>query len=258
MEFNVPQIAFKIGNFEIYFYSLCIVIGIVLSLILAITSKEKYGIKFEDLLEILAYSLVGGVIGARLYYCLFNIKFYIENPNKIFAFRDGGLAIYGGIIFGVFISFIVSKIKKVEFNNLLDYIAPYLVLAQAIGRFGNFFNVEAYGYQTTSFFRMGIFKNGSFIEVHPCFLYEFMACFVIFIILKILQNRRKFQLEIFADYMIFYGIIRFFIEALRADSLYFENIKISQAVSLIFVIIGIIIHINKSREKSNIVNRNRG
>ena len=258
MDFNVPKIAFKIRNIEIYWYSVCIVVGIVLSLILAIKSKEKFGIKLDDLLEILIYSLVGGVVGARLYYCLFNIKFYLANPSKILAFRDGGLAIYGGIIFGVLIAFFVSKIKKVNFNNLLDYIAPYLALSQAIGRFGNFFNVEAYGYETTAFLRMGIFKRESFIEVHPCFLYESIACFVIFILLKIFQKKRKFKLEIFVYYMIFYGFVRLFIEALRVDSLYLGSIKISQALSLLFIIVGIIIHINKSQKKSNIVNRNKG
>lgn len=253
---NVPQIAFKIGNIEIYSYSVCIVFGIVLALILASISKEKFEIKFEDLLEIFIYSLLGGIFGARLYYCLFNIKFYLANPSKILAFRDGGLAIYGGIIFGILIAFNSSKIKKVNFFDLMDYIAPYLVLAQGIGRFGNFFNVEAYGIETSNIFRMGIIKNGSFIEVHPCFLYESIACIIFFILLKILQKKRRYKFEVFSSYMIFYGLARFLIEGLRADSLYIGNIKISQAVSLVFVIIGVMVHINKSQKMSNFVNQN--
>lgn len=255
---NVPQIAFKIGNIGIYSYSVCIVLGIILGVILAGISKEKFEIKFDDLLEIFIYSLMGGILGARLYYCLFHIKFYLSNPSKIFAFRDGGLAIYGGIIFGILIAFLSSKIKKIDFRDLMDYIAPYLALAQGIGRVGNFFNVEAYGYETASFLRMGIFKNGNFIEVHPCFLYEGIACIIIFAILKVLQRKRKFKFEIFSKYMIFYGIVRFFIERLRIDSLYLGGIKISQAVSIIFVIIGVIVHINESQKKSNFVNRNMG
>ena len=221
-----------------------------LSIVLGLTSKEKFGIKFDDVLEVLTYSLIVGIIGARIYYCIFNIEFYMQNPNKILALRDGGLAIYGGIISGVFIAFIVSKIKKIDFKDLMDYIAPYLVLTQAIGRFGNFFNIEAYGKETTNFLRMGIFKNGNFIEVHPCFLYEAISCIIIFILLRILQKKRKFKLQIFSTYMIFYGGIRFLIENLRIDSLYLGAIKISQAVSLIFIVIGsviYIINIKKSR-----------
>ena len=240
----------------IYYYSLCIVIGIILNLILARISKEKFEVKFEDLLEVLIYSLVGGLIGARFYYCLFNFKYFASNPSKIFAIRDGGLAIYGGIIFGVLIAFIACRIKKINFKNLLDYSAPYLALTQSIGRLGNFFNVEAYGSQTSSLLRMGIFEEGNFIEVHPCFLYEGFACLIIFIILKVLQKRRKFELEIFADYMIVYGIVRFFVEILRVDSLYLGSFKVSGLVSIIFIILGVIIHISNSQKKSNFVNRN--
>lgn len=225
-------------------------------MILARISKEKFEIKFEDALEILLYSLVGGLIGARLYYCLFNLKYFLNNPTKLLAVKSGGLAIYGGIILGILTAVIISKIKKINYKNLLDYVAPYIALSQGIGRFGNFFNVEAYGSQTTNIFRMGIFKEGAFIEVHPCFLYEGVACFLIFLVLKFLQKRRKYELEIFSDYMIFYGVIRFFIESIRVDSLYLGIFKISQLVSLLFVIVGIVIHINNIQKKSNFVNRN--
>lgn len=254
----MPQIAFKIGNIEIYSYAICIVCGIVLSLILGGLSKEKFNIKFDDLLEIFIYSLVGGIIGSRIYYCLFNIKFYFANPSKILAFRDGGLAIYGGIIFGIATSFVLSKIKKINFADLMDYIVPYLALTQGIGRLGNFFNLEAYGTQTQNLFRMGILKNGNIIEVHPCFLYESVACIIIFVILRFLQKRRKFKFEIFSTYMICYGTVRFFIEGLRFDSLYFGSIRVSQVVSLLFVMIGVIIHIYENHKKSNFVNRNIG
>lgn len=223
-------------------------IGIIFSIVLARISKEKFDLKFDDVLEIFIYSLIGGIIGARIYYCLFNIKYYFSNPVKIFAIRDGGLAIYGGIILGILVAFISCKIKKVKFENLLDFTVPYLALSQAIGRLGNFFNIEAYGSETTSFLRMGILKGDNFIEVHPCFLYEGIACILIFIILKVLQKRRKYELEIFADYIIFYGIIRFFIEAIRVDSLCIGFFKISQLVSVLFVTIGIIIHISKYKK----------
>ena len=210
------------------------------------------------MLEIFIYSLIAGIIGARLYYCLFNFKYYLANPTKIFALRDGGLAIYGGVILGSLAAFIISKFKKINFADLMDYISPYLTLTQGIGRIGNFFNVEAYGVETKNIFRMGIFKNGNFIEVHPCFLYEFVACIAIFIVLKFLQKRRKFEFQIFSTYMILYGLTRFFIESIRVDSLYLGNIKISKLISLVFVVIGVIIHIIKTHKKSNFVNRNMG
>lgn len=238
MEFNISQVAFKIANIDIYYYSICIILGIILSLILCVISKEKFEIKFDDLIEIFTFSLLGGIIGARFYYCFFNLKFYMQNPGKILAFRDGGLAIYGGIILGIIVSFIISKIKKINFKDLLDYIAPYLALTQSIGRLGNFYNIEAYGKETTFFLRMGIYKNGNFLEVHPCFIYEGLACFFIFIILRILQKKRKFKLQIFSTYMILYGCARFFIEGLRVDSLYFGSIKVSQFVSIVFIIVG--------------------
>lgn len=219
-----------------------------MSLILAKISKEKFEIKFEDLVEILIYSLIGGIIGARFYYCLFNLKFYLTNPSKILALRDGGLAIYGGLILGTLVAIIVSKIKKINFANLLDYSAPYLALTQGIGRIGNFFNVEAYGVHTQNIFRMGIIENGNFIEVHPCFLYEALSCFIIFIILRAMQKNRKYELQIFLSYIILYGVVRFLIEALRSDSLYFFDTKVSQTVSLVLVVIGMIIHINKIKK----------
>ena len=256
IELNVPQIAFRIGNFAIYYYAICIVLGIVISLILGYFDKEKFNIKFDDIIEIFTFSLITGIIGARAYYCLFNLSFYLNNPSKIFAIRDGGLAIYGGIIFGIITAFILSRMKKINFADLMDYIAPYLVLTQGIGRLGNFFNKEAYGVETKNIFRMGIMKNGNIIEVHPCFLYEFIACIIIFFVLKILKKKRKFEFQIFSTYMIMYGIVRFFIESIRIDSLYFRNIKISQAVSIVFVIVGTFIHIYQYQKKSNFVNRN--
>jgi phosphatidylglycerol:prolipoprotein diacylglycerol transferase len=121
---------------------------------------------------------------------------------------------------------------------------PYLALSQAIGRLGNFINVEAYGIPTNSMFRMGIFIDNGYIEVHPCFLYEMIGCFTIFIILKLLQKNQKYQGEILNFYMILYGVVRFVIEGLRADSLMLYNFKISQIISLIFVVLGIILYIN--------------
>lgn len=159
LEFNISPILVKIGNVSIYWYAAFIVFGIVLSLILLYFSKKKYGIKYEDLLEILIFVLIFGILGARLFYVIFNLEYYLKNLGQIFNIQNGGLAIYGGIIVGAITTYIICRIKKIDFLNFCDYIIAYLALCQGIGRLGNFFNIEAYGIVTKSIFRMGIESN---------------------------------------------------------------------------------------------------
>ena len=239
--FNISKIAFSIGKIDIYWYAILIVLGIIISLILCSKSKQNYGINFEDFLEVIIFSLVLGIIGARLYYVIFRIDYYKNNLYEIFNIRDGGLEIYGGIISGIITSYIICKKKRIDIIDFFDYSSPYLVLSQAIGRWGNFFNIEAYGTQTKVFCRMGIFLQANYIEVHPCFLYESIACFIIFILLKLIQNKRSFKSQIFSLYLILYGFIRFFIEGIRIDSLMLYNFRISQITSIMFISIGVYI-----------------
>lgn len=246
--FNISQIAFSIGNIDIYWYAICIVFGIVISLILCSKAKQSYGINFEDFLEIIIFSLVFGIIGARLYYVIFRIDYYKNNLSQVFNIRDGGLAIYGGIISGVIISYIICRKKKIDIIDFLDYSCPYLVLSQAIGRWGNFFNVEAYGTETKTFLRMGIFSQTNYIEVHPCFLYECFSCFIIFILLKLIQNKRTFKGQVFSLYLILYGMIRFLIEGIRIDSLMIYNFRVSQITSIIFITIGVCLIIKQKNK----------
>lgn len=238
LTFNISQIAFSIGNIKIYWYAVFIVLGIIISLILCSKAKENFGIDFEKFLEVLVFSLVFGVIGARIYYVIFKLEYFIKNPILVLNIRDGGLAIYGGIICGALVAWIICKRKNINIMDFFDYICPYLALSQGIGRIGNFFNVEAYGMQTDNIFRMGIFSEIGYIEVHPCFLYEFLVCIAIFILLLIMQKKRKFQGEIVSLYFILYGFSRFFIEAIRMDSLMLYSLKISQITSIVFIIIG--------------------
>ena len=156
--------------------------GIVLGLILARFSKEKFGINFDNVSEILIGGIIFGIIGARLYYVVFRWNYYFEHPGQILQIRDGGIAIYGAIIAIVIFVFIYCKIKKIVFLDLADYLIPYLALGQCLGRWGNFFNVEAYGRKTGSILRMGIESSSGYIEVHPVFLYESICTFLIFII----------------------------------------------------------------------------
>lgn len=252
LEFQFSKIAFSILGIDIYKYALCIVFGIIVALILCRFSKEKYGVEFDFVVENFIIGMFFGIIGARLYFIIFNFEYYSKNILEIFQIRDGGLAIYGGLILGLIAVVINCKIRKKDILNFLDYIAPYIAIAQCFGRFGNFFNIEAYGYQTNSIFRMGIETVNGYIEVHPVFLYEAFSTFVIFILLKFIQKKRKFKGEIFLLYLAFYSIIRSLLEGLRTDSLMLFNWRISRILSIIiFLVTGILLSCRKlSNEKS--------
>ena len=219
--------------------------GIIIATLFARFSKEKFGIDFDTVLEVLIGGMIFGIIGARLLYVLFKLEYFISNPLQIFKLRDGGLAIYGGIIAVVLFTLIYCKIKKINFLNFADYFIPYFSLGQSIGRWGNFFNVEAFGTTTSSIFRMGIESSTGYIEVHPVFLYESICTFTIFILLSILKKKRKFEGQIFYLYFILYGFSRMLLEGLRQDSLWIGNFRVSQILSLIFFCVFLVIYIVK-------------
>ena len=239
---NVSRIAFTIFGINIYKYAVCIVFGIVLSMILCYKSNEKFNIKYDFVFESLMQAIIIGLIGARLYYVLFNLDYYIQSPLNIIKLRDGGLAIYGGLICGALAIINKCKREKVNCLDFFDYIAPFIALAQSIGRWGNFFNQEAYGYETKNIFRMGINTLNGYKEVHPTFLYESICTFIIFVVLRAIQKNRKFKGEICYLYLTFYSVARLFIENLRTDSLMIENVRVSQILSCaIFVVFGIML-----------------
>lgn len=233
----INRIAFKIGNMPIYWYAVFIVFAICLVLFLCKREEGKYNIKFQTIIELSIFVLPVSILCARLYYVLFNLNYYTKNPMQIFNLQNGGLAIYGGILGGIITIYFYTKRKKICFIDILDYIAIYLPLAQAIGRLGNFFNIEAYGKETTSFFRMGIIKNNNYIEVHPTFLYELVANLIIYVFLSKLEKRRKYKGQITCWYFLLYGITRAIIESLRIDSLMFMNIRISKILSIFIVLL---------------------
>jgi phosphatidylglycerol:prolipoprotein diacylglycerol transferase len=237
LELLIPQTAFNIFGIEVRWYAICIVFGIVLALILCKKSSENFYITFDIVLENTLLALIIGVIGARLYYIIFNLSYYLKNPIEMFNIRNGGLAIYGGLIAGGFTIYKMCKSEHINVLDYFDYIVPFVAIAQAFGRWGNFFNLEAYGAQTTSIFRMGIETAAGYMEVHPVFLYEFIACLVIFIILRFVQKHRKFSGEIFYLYLALYSGIRFFLEELRQDSLLFLGFKISKILSAIIFVV---------------------
>jgi phosphatidylglycerol:prolipoprotein diacylglycerol transferase len=256
LKFEFSKIAFSIFGISIYKYAVCIVLGIVIALILCKFSKEKFNNTFEDVLDIFLFAIFAGIIGARLYFVIFNLKYFLSNPSQILNFRNGGLAIYGGLIVGILTAIIICRKKKIDVLNFLDYVIPFVALAQAIGRWGNFFNIEAYGSQTVSIFRMGIETANGYLEVHPVFLYESISNFLIFIFLRILQKNRKFNGEILLVYCMLYSFVRSFLEGLRIDSLMFFSFRISQILSIFIFIISLIIFYKKIKDTKKILKKN--
>lgn len=253
LEFNIDRVAFNIFGIDIYWYAILIVSAILIAFLILKINNKKCNIEYKDILDLSIFLIPISIICARLYYVIFDLEYFLENPNQIFNIRDGGLAIYGGIIGGVITCYVFCKKRNIRFLDLLDYLVPCLALGQAIGRWGNFINVEAHGVQTDNLFRMGIIENGQYIEVHPTFLYESICTFLIFIILMFMTKRRKFAGELTYIYLILYSFVRFFIEGLRTDSLMLFSLRISQVLSLVifvFSCIMLIINIIKLRKMS--------
>ena len=237
LDFNINPVFINYNGIKIYWYAVCIIIGIVISLLLCRKDNGKYNIKFEDILELALFVLPISIICARLYFVLFKLDYYIQNPVKIFNIKNGGLAIYGGVIGAIVTVILFCKKKKINVLDMLDYLAPYLALGQCIGRWGNFFNAEAHGSETTNIFRMGIVENENYIQVHPTFLYESICTFIIFLFLFTKRNKRDYAGQLSYWYFFLYGIARAIIEGLRTDSLMVGNIRISQILSIILSVI---------------------
>ena len=256
----IPETAFEICEIPIAWYGVLIVTGMIIAMILCKLYNGRFGIKFEDILDLAVWVLPISIICARLYYVAFSWDYYSENLQNIFRIKDGGLAIYGGLIGGVITILIYCKIKKKKALDITDYVVPTVALAQSIGRWGNYINIEAYGYETNFPIRMEIIEAGITKYVHPTFLYESICTLAIFIILSIFYKKRKFSGEITYLYIILYALARFFIEGLRTDSLMLFNVRISQILSLLLFIVftGILIYkINKQKQMSKNVENGR-
>lgn len=252
------RVAFNIFGFNVYYYSLCILLGVIVAYILITREGKKQGLPKEFISDLIFYTLIIGILGARVYYCVFNLDYYLANPSEILKIYNGGLAIHGGVIAGLIFVYFYTKKKNVSFIKILDIVAPAVIIAQSFGRWGNFFNQEAHGgittYQNLKNMHIPEFIiNGMHIEgkyYYPTFFFESILCLIGFIILMFVRRnknlRKGFQIGF---YFIWYGIGRFFIEALRTDSLMFFNLKIAQIVSLIGIIIGIIIIVTNRNKK---------
>lgn len=247
---GIDPIAFTIFGLEIRWYGILISSALVLSILIASFRAKKNNIKTDAVLDIIIWSVPIGIIGARLYYVIFNWDYYSGNLARIINIRGGGLAIHGGLIFGVITALIVCAIKQINFLKMADLLIPEVALAQAIGRWGNFFNGEAYGSETN--LPWAIVVDGK--SVHPTFLYESIWCFFLFFLLIYIAKNKKFDGQILLLYGILYSIERFFVEGLRTDSLMFGSLKQAQLISITILIISIILYfynlrVNKSKLK---------
>lgn len=251
---NVDPVAFSIGSFNVYWYGLLIGAAMILCGFLAVRHSRNNKFSEDLVYDVLLVSLPSAIVGARLYYVLCEWDYYSQDIRRIFDTRSGGLAVYGGIIGAVLGLLIMTRIRKIPFSTCLDYCIVYIPLGQAIGRWGNFFNQECFGTTTTLPWGMTSDRIYSYLAlncpdldpsmpVHPTFLYESLCTLTIFIILLIVRQGSTRRYDTTCVYMILYGIIRFFIEGLRTDSLYIgsTNIRTSQLLSLIIVFVGLII-----------------
>ncbi len=258
-EFEIPSVAFSIGSYDVHWYGIIIAFGFSLAVLYGGRMAYKWKMSLDGMTDVLLWGTIFGIIGARLYYVAFEWDYYSAHLSEIPFINKGGMAIYGGIIGALIGGAIGCKIGKIDFKNLLDLGALGLLIGQGIGRWGNFFNQEAFGVNTeTALFRMWSRKISEQLSasqadlaargidvdpmqsVHPTFLYESAWCLLAFVILHfITKNHRKFKGEIFLLYGIIYGAERTVVEGLRTDSLYIAstNIRVSQLLSAVIVVL---------------------
>ena len=242
-------IAFTIGTLEIRWYGILIATGAMLATLLAYKRAPKRGIQPDDVLDLVLWTLPIGIIGARVYYVIFSWNtLYRYDPMEAFNIREGGLAIHGGLIFGLVTAWAICRKKNIPFLSMADLILPGVVLAQCIGRWGNFFNSEAYGRPTN--LPWAIVVNGQ--HVHPTFLYESVWCGLLCLFLLYVDNRhRRFSGQIMCLYGILYSAERFFVESLRTDSLMLGPFRQAMVLSAFVFVGSIILYVFLKRREEN-------
>jgi phosphatidylglycerol:prolipoprotein diacylglycerol transferase len=256
LELQISRVAFLVFGISIYWYGIIIAFGFLLAVLLAVRESKKFGIEPDNILDLVLYAAPVAIVTARLYYVIFTWELFKDNPIDIVNTRKGGLAIYGAVIGALLVAYIYASKKKIGFFNLADFCVPFLILAQGIGRWGNFVNQEAFGGKTDLPWRM----NGDVVNaylaslnqnldlskwgVHPTFLYESLWCIAVFFFLLWFRNRKKLIGEVFFLYFILYGFERFFVEQLRTDSLMIgSDVRVSEYLSAVLVVVFIALFI---------------
>ena len=264
-----PSTITLFGKFSIAFYGIIIAIGMVMAVVVSMAGAKKSHQDTNDYVDLGIAVIVFGIIGARIYYVLFTLDYYLANPLEIINIRGGGMAIYGGVIGGLIAGYVVCRVKKIKFLRAFDTIAPGLVLAQAIGRWGNFFNREAFGEYTDSLFAMQIkydevggvvtdlmrenmvtVDGVQYIQVAPTFLYESAICLLIFILIIIFRRFQQYNGQVGLWYLGSYALARVWIEGMRTDSLmvWHTDIAVSQLLSVaVFAGAFVLLVINRIR-----------
>lgn len=268
--FHIDPIALTIGSFEVYWYGIIIATGFLAALLYGFRRAGNMGLKTDPMIDIIMIGTVGAIVGARTYYVLTTLERY-DSFTEMIDLRNGGLAIYGGIIGAFVCGGLACKWRKVNVLDMFDLAALAFPIGQAVGRWGNFMNQEAFGSNTT--LPWGMYSNETFeylssvqsslasqgvtvdptLPVHPCFLYESLWCITGFILLHFLSQKRRFKGETILQYIVWYGLGRFFIEWVRTDSLMIGPFKISQIVAAVCVVVGItlLLVINTKIKKNN-------
>lgn len=257
LDFQISPVAFSLGSYPVYWYGIIIASGLLLAVLYAFVSSKRYNVDGNKLINCILVGIVTGIIGARLYYCLFEWEYYGKNPIEILYINNGGLAIYGGIIGALTGGLIVAKIQKMKIMPVLDIAMVGFLLGQGIGRWGNFMNQEAFGTPTDLPWGMVSEGTGN-IAVHPCFLYESVWCLLGFAVLHFFgKYRQRYAGQMFYCYLVWYGFERMIVEGLRTDSLYlpfeiFGNaVRVSQLLSAVIFIIGIVLLLINIKRKEN-------
>ncbi|MGQ7343285.1 prolipoprotein diacylglyceryl transferase [Streptococcus suis] len=250
----MDPVAITLGPLEIRWYAVCILLGLMLGVYLAVKEAPRKKILQDDIMDFILIAFPLSIIGARIYYVAFSWNDYKDDILSVFAIWNGGIAIYGGLITGAIILYFFTQYRFIKTLDFLDVVAPSVMLAQAIGRWGNFFNQEAYGKAVDSlnylprFIRDQMYIDGAYRQ--PTFLFESLWNLLGFVVICILRRRPKLlkQGEITAFYLIWYGCGRLLIEGLRTDSLMFLGIRVSQWLSGILILVGIIMVVLRRRK----------
>ena len=250
LEFNVGN-SFSVFGLEIAFYGIIIALGMIIAALVCFNYVKKSGQDVNLYMDYFLFGIIGAIIGARIYYVLFEWDFYSKFPEEILNLRAGGLAIYGGIIGAVAVLLVFCKIKKAKPLQMLDVIVIGLLIGQIIGRWGNFFNREAYGGFTDCIFAMQIpvkdaavvnkdmivaTETGFYVQVHQTFLYESFLNSVVLTLMLVFRKTLKFEGENLCRYLFGYGVVRFFIEGMRTDQLQFKGVAVSQVLSAVLAV----------------------
>ncbi|MEQ2455075.1 prolipoprotein diacylglyceryl transferase [Flavonifractor hominis] len=259
LEFQLNRVAFHVGSWPVYWYGIIIAAGFLLAVLYCTRVAGQYGIRQDDIIDMLFFAVPLSIVGARLYYIVFYLDLFRKEDGSLdfgamVRIWDGGLAIYGGVIMAVIVLLVFCKVRRIKFLAFADLGVFGMLIGQMVGRWGNFVNIEAYGGPTDLPWRMGIYAyvDGvrQYMEVHPTFLYESLWNLVGFLLLiQVAKRWRKFDGQMFLSYFAWYGVGRGFIEGLRTDSLYFFNtpIRVSQvfgfataAVAIVLLVINLV------------------